>query len=145
MIASLVTGPRAGANLRKLFWVGPLTVVTANLAVLAVRLVAAAVLTLPAEFPPLMPGALIFFTTVLVTIAVLVFTAVVRWAAEPLRMYKRIALVALIVSLVPDLLLTVGPPGWTWPAIAVLMIMHVAAWWPTVRILTTLGAPARES
>jgi len=119
-------------------------VAAAILAVLAVRMIALAVLTLPSRFPPLMSGPLIFFTGVLVTAAVLVF-AVVAWrAAEPARTYKRIAFLALIVSLVPDLLLTRNPAmGATWLAVTVLMIMHVAAWWATVRILTGLGLQPR--
>jgi hypothetical protein len=131
---------RARFDLSRLFWVGPLTIAVAVLAVLAVRVIAFAVLTLPAAFPPLGWSPLILFTTVFVTMAVLVFAVVARRTADPASTYRKVALTALIVSLVPDLLLPLdGTSGSTWPAVVVLMVMHVAAWWPTVRILTTLG------
>ena len=81
------------------------------------------------------------FTGVLVTAAVLVFAVVARVAATPVRTYRRIALGALLLSLIPDLLLPgSGAPGATWPAISALMVMHVVAWWITVQMLTRLTA-----
>ncbi|MEQ1573474.1 MAG: DUF6069 family protein [Vicinamibacterales bacterium] len=132
-------------DLSRLFLVGPLAIAVAVLAVLAVRVVAFAVLALPVAFPPLGWGPLVLFTAFFVTVAVLVFAVVARRAADPAGTYRRVALVALIASLVPDLLLPLdGTSGATWPAVIVLMVMHVAAWWPTVRILTTLGlSPSR--
>ena len=143
---------RSGIELRRLLWVGPLTVVAANAAVLAVRVIAFATLDLSHEFPPLTWSGLIVFTTVLVTFGVLVFAWVARTAASPVRMYRRIALAALVVSFIPDLLLP-GQPGVTWRAVIVLMVMHVAAWWATVTILTrwtagpttSMPEPARSS
>ena len=38
--------------------------------------------------------------------------------------------------MIPDLLLPGSEPGATWPAVFVLMVMHVAAWWTTVTLLT---------
>ncbi len=131
---------RTPFDLTRLFWVGPLTIAAAILAVLSVRVLAFAVLALPAAFPPLGWSPLILFTAFFVSVAVLVFAVVARRAADPARTYRKVALVALIASLVPDLLLPLdGTSGATWPAVFVLMLMHVAAWWPTVRILTTLG------
>ena len=144
---------RSGIELHRLWWVGPLTVVAAILAVLAVLVIAFATLDLSHEFIPLMWNALIIFTTVLVTAGVLVF-AVVGWTvASPVRMYRRIALGALVVSFIPDLLLPRSQPDATWPAVFVLMVMHVGAWWSTVTILTrwtagptrSMPEPARSS
>ena len=66
---------RSGIELHRLWWIGPLTVVAANAAVLAVRVIAFATLDLSHEFPPLTWSGLIVFTTVLVTFGVLVFAA----------------------------------------------------------------------
>jgi hypothetical protein len=126
-------------DLRRLFWVGPLTVAVAIAAVLAVRVVAGAILTLPPDFLAVTWPFLTTFTAFFVTLAVLVFAVVAVRATDPARSYRRIAFGALIVSLIPDLLLPPLDPVATWPAVVVLMITHVAAWWPTVRILTTLG------
>jgi hypothetical protein len=123
-------------DLRRLWWVGPLTILAAIVAVLAVRVIAFAVLELSPEFVPLAWGALITFTAVLVAAGVLVFAAVGRLAARPIQMYRRIALGALAVSMIPDLWLPGGSPGATWSAVLVLMAMHIVAWWPTVAILT---------
>lgn len=121
---------------RKIWWAGPLTVVAAVLAVFAVRVAAFGVLDLPADFPPLTYGGLGFFTAVLVSAGVLVFAAVCRWSAAPIPTYRRIALVALILSLLPDAYLPGRVPGATWTIAVVLMVTHVAAWLPTVLILT---------
>ena len=123
-------------ELRRLWWVGPLTVVAAVAAVLVVRVVAFATLELSAEYPPLSWSGPIIFTTVLVGAGVLVFAVVARWSPTPIRTYRRIALVALWLSLIPDLFLPGAGPGATWTAAIVLMVMHVAAWLPTVLILT---------
>jgi hypothetical protein len=113
-----------------------LTILAAIVAVLAVRVVAFAVMDLSPEFQPLTWGAPIFFTIVLVGMGVLVFAAVVGRATHPIRAYRRIAFWALVVSFIPDLLLPGSGPGATWPAAFVLMVMHIAAWWTTVAILT---------
>ena len=127
-----------GVELSRLLWVGPLAVAAAIVAVLAVRVMAFATLDLSPEFPPLTWTGLIVFTAVLVSAAVLVFAAVGRWAVKPVRIYRRLAFGALLVSMIPDLLLPGSGPGATWPAAMVLMVTHVAAWWPTVSILTRL-------
>lgn len=120
----------------RLVWVGPLTVVASLLAVFAVRVVAFATLDLSAEYPPLTPFGLIFVTTLLMTIAILVFALVIWLSARPIRTYRRIALVALVLSCIPDLSLPGDMPGATWSAAIVLMVMHVAAWVPVQLILT---------
>ena len=121
---------------RALWWAGPLTVAAAVLLVWATRAAAFALLDLPAEFPPLTYGGLAFFTVVGVGLGVLVFAAVARMSATPIRTYRRIALVALALSMLPDAWLPGNVPGATWPIAIVLMVAHVAAWLPTVLILT---------
>ena len=146
---SATLASHSGIDLRRLWWIGPSTVVAAIIAVLAVRVIAFAALDLSPEFVPLTWSALTVFTAVLVSAGVIVFAAAAVMAADPVRVYRRIAFGALIVSVIPDLLLPGSGPGATWPATLVLMVMHVAAWWPTVAILTrwtgrpNTGRPAR--
>ena len=123
-------------NARALWWAGPLTVAMAVLLVLATQRVAFALLDLPREFPPLTAQGLVFFTVVGVGLGVLVFVAVAMLSATPIRIYRRIALVALALSMIPDAWLPGNVPGATWPAAIVLMVTHVAAWAPTVFLLT---------
>jgi hypothetical protein len=44
-----------------------------------------------------------------------------------------------MLSWIPDLLLHIAKPPLAWHGVLVLMITHVAAWWPTVQILTKVG------
>jgi hypothetical protein len=132
---------------RRLWWAGPLTVMASVLAVFVVRVIAFATLDLSPEYPPLTFQGLAFFTIVLVSAGVLVFAVVVRRSATPIRTYRRIALVALVVSFIPDLFLPGADPGGTWPAAIVLMVTHVAAYVPVVLILTNaaiVGRPAKR-
>ena len=128
--------PSNDVNQQALWWAGPLTVVVAVLLVFATRAVAFALVDLPAGFPPLTYGGLAFFTVMLVGLGVLVFVGCAMWSARPIPLYRKIALVALAVSMVPDALLPGNVEGATWPAAIVLMVAHVAAWLPTVFILT---------
>lgn len=127
-----------GVDLRKLTWAGPLAIVLAVLAVYGVRVVAFAVLDLDPTFPPFGWVPLAMFTVILTAMAVGVFALVARRAATPVATYTRIALWALMLSLLPDVALTLGPEPAPWRFAIVLMLTHVAAWWPTVRVLTKL-------
>ena len=123
-------------NARALWWAGPLTVAVAVLLVIATREVAVRLLDLPAGFPPLTWQGLIFFTVVGVGLGVLVFAVVAMFSSTPIRTYRKIALVVLVLSMLPDAWLPGNVPGATWPAAIVLMVTHVAAWLPTVFVLT---------
>ena len=122
----------------RLLWVGPLTVIASLAAVLIVRIAAFASVELNGDYPPLTPTGLSIFTTFFVSLAVFVFAVVIKTARTPIRTYRRIAIVALVLSFIPDLFLPgqEGVPGATWNAAIVLMIMHVAAWLPVRLILT---------
>jgi hypothetical protein len=128
--------PSNDVSQQALWWAGPLTVVVAVLLVFATRAAAFALVDLPAGFPPLTYGGLAFFTVMLVGLGVLVFVGCAMWSARPIPLYRKIALAALAVSMIPDALLPGNVEGATWPAAIVLMVAHVAAWLPTVFILT---------
>ena len=124
----------------RIAWAGPLTVVTAIAANVVVRLAAVATLSFPPEgFLPLGWFFPIFDTLVFVTAAVGVFALVARFAKAPIRTYWWIALAVLALSMIPDLRTHARRPDWfTWPRTAVLMTMHVVAWWVTVTMLARL-------
>lgn len=130
---------------RRLFWVGPVTVIAALVAVLLVRTLFVTLVSSTGAMIQFTLGPQIVFTTVLVTGAVLVFALVARYAKQPLRFYQRLALGALVLSFVPDVLLvTSGMPGATWPNAILLMILHVVAWAVTVGLLTRLTVVTRS-
>jgi uncharacterized protein DUF6069 len=126
-------------QLNKLWWVGPLTVLTAIIGVLIVR--AIAMVILPAPYAPglamiMLP---ILLTLILCTGAVLVFALVGRFAKNPVRTYLIISSIFLVISFLPDIAAVSAPfPGAGWPYSITLMIMHVIAGFITVYMLIKL-------
>ena len=125
--------------MRKLWWAGPLTVLTAIVGVLIVRTIAMAIL--PAPYAPglamiMLP---IILTLILCTGAVLVFALVGRFAKKPIRTYLIIASIFLVISFLPDIAAVSAPfPGAGWPYSITLMIMHIVAGFITVFMLIKL-------
>jgi hypothetical protein len=128
-------------RLTRLAWVGPLSVATAVLAVLTIQAIAIRALSPLPRFSRAIlsstePATL---TAVLVSAAVAVFTLCVRWAVDPLRKYRQIAIAALLVSFLPNVAAgLLMRPAVDWPSMMALMAMHVAAWAVTVSMLTRL-------
>jgi len=128
-------------QLKKLWWVGPLTVLAAIIGVLIVRVIARAILP-----PPYAPGLAmimipIVLTLILCTAAVIVFALVGRFAKNPVRTYIIISSVFLVISFLPDIAAVSMPmPGAGWPYSITLMIMHVVAGFITVYMLIKLTA-----
>jgi hypothetical protein len=126
-------------QLKKLWTVGPLTVLAAVIGVLIVRAIAMAILP-----PPYAPGLemimiSIVLTVVLCTAAVIVFALVARYAKNPIRTYIIISSIFLLISFVPDIAAVSMPmPGAGWPYSITLMIMHVVAGLITVYMLIRL-------
>ena len=127
-------------ELRRLLWVGPLTILASILGVLIVRVIAVAILQpdpTPMSLGWVMP---VIFTFVLVTGAVLVFALVSRFTANPIRTYQIIAFVFLLISFLPDIGFARSPmPGANWPNALALMIMHIVAWGICVSMLSKLS------
>ena len=124
--------PNADAG-RSMWVTGLIVVGTAVVGNLALRAGGLALFEIRPEFAPLATAApTILFTVVGVTAATVVFVLVRRSSARPGPLFRRVALVALAVSLVPDVwLLTEGAasafPGATLPGVIVLMSQHVLA------------------
>ncbi len=113
---------------RRLRWAGPLAIVASAAANEIVRRLAVAILAPSPQFVPLTRPAVLFWTVVGVAGATAVLALVGRYAVRPVRAFVRIALVALVLSWVPDLwLLAARPPGTTVAGVGVLMFMHVVA------------------
>lgn len=128
-------------QLKKLWWVGPLTVLAAVIGVLIVRVIAMAILPPPYAPGLAMIGISIFLTVVLCTAAVVVYALVARFTKNPIRTYIIISSVFLVISFLPDIAAVSMPmPGAGWPYSITLMIMHVVAGGITVPMLIKLTA-----
>jgi hypothetical protein len=113
-------------DLRRLWWAGPLTVIASLGANAIVRTLAFALFAISPTFHNLAWVHFTWVTTAAVSSAVVVFAVAARYADRPVGLYRRIATVALGLSLVPNVAMFFGDaPGQSPAAIATLMAMHV--------------------
>ena len=98
---------RDGVSWTRLLWVGPLTVVVALLVNLAIKTVLQALNPSLAEMGQL-GRPLIILTVEGAILAVLVFTLMVWLVPHPIRWFRIVAVIALLISVIPDLLLGLG-------------------------------------
>lgn len=97
---------------------------------------------IPDAFPPLAgPGPAVIFTLVGMIGAVIAWRIILGFSSTPDRTFRRTAVVVLLLSFVPDLLLlTEGAaeavPGVTISGVLTLMVMHVVAAAAAVYFLT---------
>ena len=127
-----------GVAVRRVLWAGPLTIITATAAVWLAQRIAAELLPAPREREWLRhSGEPTLFTAVLVTAADFVFLVIAREAVDPIRSYRRVALMALLLSCIPDI-----AAGWaslfSWRLALLYIAMHIVAWAVTVNMLTRL-------
>ncbi len=112
------------------FWlVGVLTILAAVAVNTLIALAAHTLFTVAPTYTPLQFTSLIPATAVATIGALVVFALISRRSAQPVRVFRRIALVVLVVSIIPDLLLPVF--GWfqgtTLPEVGATLLMHLAA------------------
>ena len=80
-----------------------------------------------------------------VILAGVAFAVLRRFARDAARAYVRLAILALVLSWIPDVaLLFINEPGATVPAVASLMVMHTVAAAIVVTLLVRIAAPARS-
>ncbi len=136
--STLVDQPERIASGR-LLKVGALAIVASVVANLIIRIIAVSVLGIGNGFPPLSWGPPIVFTIMGVLGAIIVFAIIARFSKRPLRLFRIIALVVLVLSLLPDLgLLSANAmPGTSLGSVLTLMLMHITAGAMTIWLLTT--------
>lgn len=132
---------RDGVSLGRLAFVGAVAVAVAVVVNVLIRTVAVSVLGIGEGFLPLGVGPTVVFTVAGMVGAVVVFGLILRFARHrPVWLFRRVALVVLVISLVPDVLLLFSGsmPGATVASVGTLMVEHVASWAVAVGVLTTL-------
>jgi hypothetical protein len=129
----------------RLWWLAPLVLATSILAVLAVREIAIRVVHPKPSFQPLTVGPPILDTTLGCLGAIFVFGSMVFYE-DSVRKYRRVAIVVLLVSFIPDVLLaTSHEMGGGWAEASFLMIMHVVVWAICVTLLPILAIPEKRA
>lgn len=123
--------PAASRVWGKVLLAGLVGAVLASAANLGVRSLAHAAFDIPPEFLPLQVGGPVFFTVLGAFGAAIVYGLTWTFAKDPRRVFVRVAIVALALSMIPDLLLfRASPetfPGVTVPGVLALMAMHAVA------------------
>jgi hypothetical protein len=116
-----------------------LTIAASVIGVLAVREVAVRVLHPNPRFEPLAVGPPILDTFLCTVVAIFVFIKIVS-GPNPLRTWRCVAAVVLVLSFIPDVLLaTSRSMGGGWPEAGALMIMHIVVWGICITLLPALA------
>ena len=98
---------RDGVSFARLLWVAPLTVVVALVVNLIIKSLVQALDPSLTEMPQL-GQSLIVLTLEGAILAVIVFALMVWLVPHPIRWFRIVAVIALLLSLIPDLLLGLG-------------------------------------
>lgn len=130
-------------NRSKLLTAGLASVAAAVAANVVAFWLVRAVVDLPAGFMPLSVGAIAFFTIIGTGLGALVFAWLAGRSAAPFKTYRNVALVAFIVSIIPNVLAALNPamfpfPGGNATAFVVLILFHVIATVVSVAVLFRL-------
>ncbi len=115
----------------KLVWAAPLVALIAAICTVAVRELGVAIGTIPADLQILQEAIVAASTLAFVVLGGLVFAIVTRFSARPVRTFRIVAAVALVLSFINPIGAGAGwmPVGATiGPAtVATMMLMHVVA------------------
>jgi hypothetical protein len=132
---------------RRLLAAGAAAVIGSAIANSAAAAVLRSVLDVPAGFSPLQATFVLSLTIVGVTAAVLVFAAICRLSARPVRLFTIVASVALVVSWAAPLgaYFANAFPGTTASRIAGVMALHAIAGVITIVLLRTYGTSAGQN
>lgn len=128
--------------IRKLAWVGPLTIVIAALVNLVVRTLAVNFFGVASNFVYLQAPFVIGSTVVFLALALLAFVLVGRLSRHPVRIFRIVAGVALLVSFLNPLMLLAGlfpATGMNLHIFWTMIVMHTVSALITVSLLTTLA------
>ncbi len=132
---------REQVGLRKLWWVGPLTIVAAAIANLIIRTIAVAFFGVSEAFQLLQAPTIISSTLIYVVLALLAFLLVGRFTRRPIRFYRVLALVALCVSFLTPVMALTGlfpTPGMNVHIFGTMIVMHIVSAIIVVGLFTTL-------
>ena len=132
---------REQVALRKLIWVGPLTIVSTVIVNLIIRSIAVSSFGVPETFQYVEAPYVIGSTIVFVLMALLAFVLVNRFARRPIQFYRLLAFVVLCISFLSPVMALVGlfpAPGMTLSIFWTMIVMHTVSAIIVVGLFTTL-------
>ena len=132
---------REQVALRKLIWVGPLTIVSTVIVNLIIRSIAVSSFGVPETFQYVQAPYVIGSTILFVLVALLVFVLVNRFARRPIQFYRLLAFVVLCISFLSPVIALVGlflAPGMTLSIFWTMIVMHTVSAIIVVGLITTL-------
>ena len=132
---------REQVALRKLIWVGPLTIVSTVIVNLIIRSIAVLSFGIPETFQYMEVPYVIGSTIVFELVALLVFELVNRFARRPIQFYRILAFVVLCISFLSPVMALVGlfpAPGMTLSIFWTMIVMHTVSAIIVVGLITTL-------
>lgn len=132
---------REQVALRKLIWVGPLTIVSTVIVNLIIRSIAVSSFGIPETFQYMEAPYVIGSTIVFELVALLVFELVNRFARRPIQFYRILAFVVLCISFLSPVMALVGlfpAPGMTLSIFWTMIVMHIVSAIIVVGLFTTL-------
>lgn len=131
------------ATTGKILLAGLAAIVAAIVANLILRAILTPLLGLSPTLLPFQIPSIIFFTLLGTGLGLLVFLLIYRLSSNPIRTFTIVAIVALIISILPNLGLMANPsaapfPGGTPGDFAVLIVYHIVAAIVFVGVLTAM-------
>src|SRR5437763_12805596 len=121
---------REQVALRKLIWVGPLTIVFTVIVNLIIRSIAVSIFGVPETFQYLQAPYVIGSTIVFLLVALLAFVLVNRFARRPIRFYRLLAFVVLCIPFLSPVMALVGlfpAPGLTLSLFWTMILVHLCS------------------
>ena len=135
--------PQERVAIRKLVWVGPLTIILAVVANLVLRSLAVSFFGVSSSFPYLQPPVIIITTVVFLLIALIAFVLTGRMSSHPVRSFWIVGGIALVASFLNPLLQLAGhwlpATGMNLPIFWTMIVMHCLSALITIIMLTTLA------
>jgi hypothetical protein len=132
----------------RLIWVGPLTITLAVAVNLIVRSLAVTFFGVSASFPYLQVPVIVITTLVFLVVALLVFVLIGRVSEHPVRTFRIVGSLALLLSFLNPVLQLAGhwlpATGMNLSSFWAMIVMHLASALITIILFTTLAIEQRE-
>ena len=125
------TSNRSNSSMRRLLWAGPLTAALVGAVNVIVREIAVVLGAIPADLFILQEPGVFISTFVQVLLGAVVFALIIKLAKQPVRTFRIVAVIALLLSLTNPIMVANGmmPIGVAISTATMLsmMVMHVVA------------------